>query len=109
LHRLSAKTIIAYMEALGMRKLFLSLLILCLLSTAALAAVTMAQYEKVNTGMTYSEVISILGTPNQELSRAEMAGITTVMYMWEGNSIGGNMNVMFQNGKVVTKAQFGLK
>lgn len=38
-----------------------------------------------------------------------MAGITTVMFMWEGTSFGGNMNAMFQNGKLVTKAQFGLR
>lgn len=73
------------------------------------AQVTMSQYIDVKTGMTYSQVVRILGSPDQELSRSEMAGYTTVIYMWEGNSLGGNMNVMFQNGKVINKAQFGLK
>ena len=30
------------------------------------------------------------------------------MYMWQ-NSDGSNMNAMFQNDKLVNKAQFGLK
>ena len=34
----------------------------------------------------------------------------TTMWMWEGKgSIGANANVMFQDGKVVNKAQFGLE
>ncbi len=32
------------------------------------------------------------------------------MYMWEGSgSTGANANAMFQGGKLITKAQFGLK
>jgi hypothetical protein len=71
--------------------------------------VTMEKYSRVEPGMTYDQVVKILGQPDQELSRSEMAGITTVMYMWNGTSVGGNMNAMFQSGKLVNKAQFGLK
>ncbi len=92
-----------------MRKIALSLLIISFLSTSSLSAVTMAQYEQVKTRMSYADVIAILGTPDQELSRSEIGGINTVMYMWKGTSLGGNMNVMLQDGYVVNKAQFGLK
>lgn len=37
-----------------------------------------------------------------------MASIETVMYQWV-NRNGSNMNAMFQNNKLVQKAQFGLK
>lgn len=69
----------------------------------------MEKYFKVEPGMTYKEVVAILGPPDQELSRSEMAGYTTVMYMWEGTTLGANMNAMFQNGKLANKAQFGLR
>lgn len=43
------------------------------------------------------------------MSSSEMAGYKTVMLMWTGTSMGANMNAMFQNDKLVSKAQFGLK
>lgn len=74
--------------------------------------VTMAGYNAVKTGMTYDQVVAILGPPAEELSRSEMGGYVTVMYAWHaGNAAftGANMNVMFQNGEVINKAQAGLK
>jgi hypothetical protein len=69
---------------------------------------TMAGYNRIENGMTFEQVTAIIGQPSQEMSRNEMAGTETVMYMWEG-SLGANMNAMFQNGKLVQKAQFGLR
>jgi hypothetical protein len=72
--------------------------------------VTMVNYQRLQTGMTYEEVVAILGSPGQELSSNEIAGIRTVMYMWSGGSFtGANMNAMFQNDGMVQKAQFGLR
>ncbi len=76
---------------------------------ASASGVTLSQYNKVQTGMSYDEVIKILGKPNQELSRSEMAGFVTVMYMWNGVTAGANMNAMFQNDALINKAQFGLR
>jgi hypothetical protein len=70
--------------------------------------VTLAEYEQVREGMTYEEVTSVIGAAGQELSRSDLAGYTTVMYSW-ANSNGSNMNSMFQNGRLVNKAQFGLR
>lgn len=74
---------------------------------AAPPVVTKAKYDQLSEGMTYSEAARIIGTPGDELSRSDLAGISTVMYSW-ANSNGSNMNAMFQNGKLVTKAQLGL-
>lgn len=71
-------------------------------------ALTMDGYNRVKNGMTFDQVVAIVGKPSQELSRNEMAGTETVMYQWDG-SIGANMNAMFQDGKLVQKAQFGLR
>jgi len=78
------------------------------LSSAAPPIVTLTQYERIREGMTYAEVTAVIGTAGQELSRSDLAGYTTVMYSWT-NSNGSNMNAMFQNGKLVNKAQFGLR
>lgn len=75
---------------------------------APISGVTMANYGRIQTGMTYTQVVQILGKSGTELSSNEIAGYRTVMYQWQGDGI-ANMNVMFQNGKVIQKAQFGLK
>ena len=57
--------------------------------------------------MSYKEVVSIIGAPGEEMSRVTISDVTTVMYSWT-NSDFSNMNAMFQNDKLVSKAQFGL-
>lgn len=76
-------------------------------SAADKPALTMDGYNRVKTGMTFDQVTAIVGKPSQEMSRNEIAGTETVMYMWQG-SFGANMNAMFQDGKLIQKAQFGL-
>ncbi len=58
--------------------------------------------------MSYAQAVEILGDPGEEMSSNEIAGTKTVMYMWEGRTMGANMNAMFQNDKMIQKAQFGL-
>lgn len=77
--------------------------------------VTYDKYNKIENGMSYSHVVKILGYEGEELSRSKFDGvpgvtesITTIMYQWV-NDNGSNMNAMFQNDKLVNKAQFGLK
>ena len=72
-------------------------------------AVTLAQFNQVREGMTYEEVVAVLGSEGVEQSSSNIAGIKTVMYAWNGNTMGGNMNAMFQDGKLIQKAQFGLE
>ncbi len=79
------------------------------------ARLSLSGYNRIEPGMTYEEVIAIIGPPSQEVSRSHMEGapgvmpsVETVMYVWEG-TMGANMNAMFQNGRLVSKAQFGLR
>jgi hypothetical protein len=69
--------------------------------------VTMADYRVIKKGMSYKTVRGIIGADGVEISRSELAGTTTIMYSWK-NPNGSNMNAMFQDGALVTKAQFGL-
>jgi hypothetical protein len=72
------------------------------------AGVTMANYNRIQTGMTYAQVCKILGKDGTERSRNDDARYHTVVYQWQGDDL-ANMNAIFQNDKLVSKAQFGLK
>lgn len=71
--------------------------------------VSLDQFNQLQEGMTYQEVIAILGSPGELQSSQEMAGYKTVMYMWKGNSLMGNMNAIFQNEKMIQRSQFALQ
>lgn len=68
------------------------------------------EFDALETGMTYEEVVSIIGGEGELSSQVDVAGYETKMYMWEGEgSIGANANAMFQNNSLTSKAQFGLE
>jgi hypothetical protein len=77
--------------------------------------VTKAHYDRIQKGMSYRQVVAVIGAEGEEVSRNELEGVPgvmesveTVMYQWQ-NGNGSNMNAMFQNDKLMQKAQFGLK
>jgi Beta-lactamase inhibitor (BLIP) len=72
------------------------------------STVTMEKYNQIQTGMSYQQVVNIIGKQGEEMSRVELAGYTTVMYGWS-NTGGSNMNAMFQNDRLMSKAQLGLR
>lgn len=64
----------------------------------------MANYNKLQTGMTYEQVVQILGEEGKEMSSNDIARYKNVMYMWKagGYSV-GNMNAMFQKAPLFRK------
>ena len=81
---------------------------------------TLDSYNRIQNGMSYNEVVAIVGKPTAEMADSEIPGVSstfidipsirTTAYMWEvSDSLGANFHVMFQNDKVVMKAQTGLK
>jgi hypothetical protein len=72
------------------------------------SGVTAANFAKIKTGMKYADVVKILGSEGELLSENEMAGTKTEMYQWKAGIL-SNMNAMFQNGKLISKAQIGLQ
>ena len=70
------------------------------------------EFNKIESDMTYEQVKEIIGSDGTLTSDVSIGDekYHTQIYMWYGNTItGGNANVTFQNGKVVGKAQVGLK
>lgn len=62
--------------------------------------------------MSYEEVTKIIGGPGELLSEVCKKGdkTYTVVYMFKGEgTIGANANFTFQGGKLLAKAQAGLK
>ena len=77
--------------------------------------VSKSEYDRISEGMSYSQVVSVIGADGTEQASNRMEGVpgvmesvTTKVYAWQ-NSDGSNMNAMFQNDKLIQKAQFGLK
>lgn len=70
---------------------------------------TLAEFHQLATGMSHAQASQIIGGPGQLLSQSDLGGYSTIMYSWSGEgSLGANANVMFQNGKLISKSQYGL-
>jgi hypothetical protein len=76
---------------------------------APAGGVTMANFNKVQTGMTYAEVCGIFGGPGEMMAQSEFMGTSSEIYSWDASSGFGNCTITFMNGKVQSKAQFGLE
>lgn len=73
---------------------------------------TKAEFEQLKNGMSYDEVVAIVGGPGELISEGGSQGdaVHVELYMWEGEGgIGANANIAFVGGKLHTKTQMGLK
>jgi len=70
--------------------------------------ITLSQFMKIEDGMSYQAIARLLGRDGTELSRSNLGGASTVIYQWQNDDL-SNMNAMFQNGQLISKAQFGLR
>lgn len=73
---------------------------------------TLDKFNRIQTGMTYQQVVDIVGGNGTVLSETDIgySQYKTTIYQFEGvGSFGANANVTIQGGKVVSKAQFGLQ
>ncbi len=71
---------------------------------------TLTKFSQIQTGMSYDEVVAIIGSQGVEQSTNEIGDIRTVMVSWVNPGVmQGNASIIFQNGKLTSKSQFGLK
>lgn len=71
--------------------------------------ITLEMYNSIETGMTYDEVVSVLGENGAFLSNSKILDSISEIYTWSGTSLGSSCNITFQDGKVIAKAQYGLE
>src|ERR1700722_14194217 len=64
------------------------------------AVITMAEFDRIQTGMSYREVWSIIGTNGEQIGESSIAGHETESYSWK-NPNGSNMIAMFQDGRLI--------
>jgi hypothetical protein len=71
--------------------------------------VTLANFNRVKTGMTYAEVSEIFGGPGDLSMETEIVGTKMEIYSWRAAVGFGNVTISFTDGRVASKAQLGLK
>jgi len=76
------------------------------------AKISKAEFDKLQNGMTYEQVVEIIGGECTLESESGDKGteLYTVMYGCDGEGdLGANVQLMFQGGKMESKTQLGLK
>lgn len=71
---------------------------------------TKEKFEQIKDGMTYEEVVAIVGAEGTVISETGEPGTDfhTVMYEFETDGFLSSSTMMFQGGKLINKAQIGL-
>jgi hypothetical protein len=94
---------------------FVFLLTGCGLVTGSPSGISLEEFNQIENGMSYEQVVSIVGgegelTAENELGQGTQFHTVTKSYSFNGESgLGANAILMFQNGELVSKAQYGLK
>lgn len=71
--------------------------------------VTADMYAQIKEGMTYEEVVEIFGGDGVLISDTELAGSTSQIYQWNGESLGANCMITFSDGTVFAMSQVGIE
>lgn len=72
------------------------------------ADLTMAKYEQLNTGLSYSEAVKIIGAEGSQTSSSSSGTYKTTTYKWEGEK-NARIYVIFKDDKIQSKSQSNLK
>ena len=71
---------------------------------------TLAEFYELEIGMSYAAARDIIGCDGEVLSQVSLGGNNSVMVSWNAQTaMFGSMNATFQNGQLVSRAQFRLK
>ena len=60
-------------------------------------------------GMSYAQVIAVLGRAGEEVVSSNLCGVTTVLYEWKDNTAWATKNAVFEDGKLVRMNLFAGK
>ena len=77
-------------------------------SSSSKSALSLDKYNQIKNGMSYKQVVEILGVEGTEISSSEIGKYKTVSYKWEGENFQFIYGT-FQNDKLLSKTQANLK
>lgn len=70
--------------------------------------VTLEKFNKIETGMTYQQVIDIIGEEGTISTESSYGNQSMKVYYWYASNKIANATISFMNGKVTAKSQVGL-
>ena len=71
-------------------------------------AVSLAQFSKITSGMTYEQVVKIMGCDGYITSEISLLGSVSTTYKWNGSGMLSSASITFEKGKVSSTYQIGL-
>lgn len=71
--------------------------------------VTMEKFDAIEVGMTYQEVVNIIGEEGTLSTESSYESQSMQIYYWYASNGMSNATISFMNGKVNAKSQIGLK
>ena len=77
-------------------------------STGSPATLTLPKFNNIKIGMSYAQVVAIIGAPGIMVAQDSTTKAVTEWYVWQ-NRGNANMTVTFRRGKVTRKVQSGLQ
>ena len=70
--------------------------------------ITLEKFNQIQTGMTYQQVVEIIGEEGTLSTESSYSNQTMQIYYWYAKNGISNTTVTFMNGKVTAKSQIGL-
>jgi hypothetical protein len=71
---------------------------------------TLDEFNQIQPGMTYEDVVAIVGGEGVVSFQSESGSYSSISYKWTGNGDGfSEASVLFQNGGMSSKNQYGLE
>lgn len=70
--------------------------------------VTLEKFNKIETGMTYQQVVDIIGEEGTISTESSYGNQSMKVYYWYASNKIANATISFMNGKVTAKSQVGL-
>ena len=71
--------------------------------------ITLAEFNQIKVGMTYDQVVNIIGVEGTVSSETQIAGSNHKYYVWNGVGLGAAATICFENNIVYSKTQVNLK
>jgi hypothetical protein len=74
------------------------------------SCMSFAEFDQIQPGMSHDEITAIVGGPGTLSVSTNLAGYQGEIWQYTGcGGIGANASIQFQDGAMITKAQFGLR